>query len=47
MVRDPRVYVTSVGMYDDNQELLAVAKLSKPIKKSFDRELVIKVKLDY
>lgn len=47
MVRDPQVYVTSIGMYDDNQELLAVAKLSKPIKKSFDRELVIKVKLDY
>jgi len=47
MVRDPQVYVTTIGLYDDNQELLAVAKLSKPVKKSFDRELVIKVKLDY
>lgn len=47
MVNDPQIYVTSVGLYNDNQELLAVAKLSKPIKKSFDRELVIKVKLDY
>lgn len=47
MVTDPNVYVTTVGLYDDNQELLAVAKLSKPIKKAFDRELVIKVKLDY
>ena len=47
MVRDPQVYVTAIGLYDDNQELLAVAKLSKPVKKSFDRELVIKVKLDY
>jgi len=47
MVIDPQVYITSVGLYDDNQELLAVAKLSKPVKKSFDRELVIKVKLDY
>jgi hypothetical protein len=47
MVRDPQVYVTSIGLYDDNQELLAVAKLSKPVKKTFDRELVIKVKLDY
>lgn len=47
MVKDPQVYVTTIGMYDDNQELLAVAKLSKPVKKSFDRELVIKVKLDY
>jgi hypothetical protein len=47
MVTDPQVYITSVGLYDDNQELLAVAKLSKAVKKSFDRELVIKVKLDY
>jgi hypothetical protein len=47
MVRDPQVYVTTIGLYDDNQELLAVAKLSKSVKKSFDRELVIKVKLDY
>lgn len=47
MVNDPQVFVTSIGLYDDNQELLGVAKLSKPVKKSFDRELVIKVKLDY
>lgn len=47
MVTDPQVYITTVGLYDENQELLAVAKLSKPVKKSFDRELVIKVKLDY
>lgn len=47
MYNDPKVYVTSIGLYDDNQELLAVAKLSKPVLKSFDRELVIKVKLDY
>jgi hypothetical protein len=47
MVMDPKVYVTSIGLYDDNNNLLAVAKLSKPIQKSFDRELVIKVKLDY
>lgn len=47
MVLDPKVYVTSVGLYDNNNNLLAVAKLSKPIQKSFDRELIIKVKLDY
>lgn len=47
MVVDPQVYITTIGLYDDDQELLAVAKLSKPVKKSFDRELVIKVKLDY
>lgn len=47
MVLDPKVYVTSVGLYDNDNNLLAVAKLSKPIQKSFDREIVIKVKLDY
>ena len=47
MIMDPKVYVTTVGLYDNNSNLLAVAKLSKPIQKSFDRELVIKVKLDY
>lgn len=47
MKLNPQSYVTSIGLYDDDQQLLAVAKLSKPVRKSFDRELVIKVKLDY
>jgi hypothetical protein len=47
MKLNPQTYVTSVGLYDDDQQLLAVAKLSKSVRKSFDRELVIKVKLDY
>jgi hypothetical protein len=45
--RDPHVYVTSVGLYDDANELLAVAKTSQPIEKSFDKEIAIKVKLDF
>ena len=45
--RDPRVYITTVGLYDDTNELLAVAKTSKPIEKSFDKEVAIKVKLDF
>jgi hypothetical protein len=45
--RDPKVYITSVGLYDDANELLAVAKTSKPIAKSFDKEIAIKVKLDF
>jgi hypothetical protein len=47
MFNDPVVYVTSIGLYDNNQELLAVAKLSKPIQKSFEKEVVVKVKIDY
>jgi hypothetical protein len=45
--KNPRVYVTTVGLYDDANELLAVAKVSKPIEKSFDKEVAIKVKLDF
>ena len=44
---DPKSYITTVGLYNDNNELLAVAKLSKPILKSFSREAIVKVKLDY
>ena len=45
--RDPKVYITTVGLYDDSNELLAVAKTSKPVEKSFDKEVAIKVKLDF
>jgi len=47
MWNDPKVYVTTVGLYNNSNELLATAKLSKPIQKSFERELLIKVRLDY
>lgn len=47
MFNDPVVYVTTIGLYDDNQELLAVAKLSKPIQKTFEKEAVIRVKVDW
>ena len=45
--KDPKVYITTVGLYDDSNELLAVAKTSKPLEKSFDKEIAIKVKLDF
>jgi hypothetical protein len=44
---DPKVYVTTVGLYNDSNELVAVAKTSQPIPKSFDKELLIKVKIDF
>jgi hypothetical protein len=46
-VNDPKTYITTVGMYNDRQELLAVAKLSQPVQKSFQNEALIKVKLDF
>ena len=39
-------YITTIGLYNNDGDLLAVAKLSKPIKKTPSTELVIKVKLD-
>ena len=44
---DPKAYITSVGLYNDANELLAIAKTSQPIAKSFDKEVLIKVKLDF
>ena len=46
-IGDPKVYATTVGLYNDRQELLAVAKLSQPIQKSFNSEVLIKCKIDY
>jgi hypothetical protein len=46
-IGDPKTYITTVGMYNANQQLLAVAKLSKPLLKSFQREVLIRVKLDF
>ena len=46
-ISDPKTYITTVGLYNDNQELLAVAKLSKPLLKSFQREALVRIKLDF
>lgn len=47
MLRNPQVYITTIGLYDDFNRLLAVAKLSRPLLKTFNREALIKVKIDY
>ena len=45
--KNPKSYITQVGLYNDNNELLAVAKLSKPLLKSYSKEAIVKVKLDF
>lgn len=40
-------FVTSVGFYDANDTLLAVAKSSRPIEKNDERDLTIRVRLDF
>jgi hypothetical protein len=44
---DPKTYITTIGLYNDTNELVAVAKLSRPAVKSFDTELLCKIRLDF
>ena len=44
---NPVSYITTVGLYSADNELLAVAKLSEPIKKDPTNELTFRVRLDY
>ena len=46
-INSPQTYITTVGLYNDNSELLAVAKLSRPLPKDFTKELLVRVKLDF
>lgn len=46
-VDNPVTFITTIGLYNDQNELIAVAKLSKPLLKDFSKELFIKVKLDF
>ena len=47
MVDNPKTFITTVGLYNDLGELVAVAKLSQPVTKDFTKEALIRVKLDY
>ena len=46
-INNPQVYMTTIGMYNDANELLAVAKLSRPLIKDFTKEALVRVKLDF
>lgn len=47
MINQPQSFITSVGLYNDNNDLLAVAKLSRPLVKDFTKEAIIRIKIDY
>ena len=47
MVNNPQAYATSVGLYNDNNDLLATAKLSRPLLKDFTKEALVRIKLDF
>jgi hypothetical protein len=44
---NPQTFLTTVGLYNSNQELVAVGKLSSPVKKNHSTEATIKVNLTY
>lgn len=46
-IYNPKTYITTVGLYNDNGDLLAVAKVPKPIEKSFEKEVLITIELNY
>ena len=43
----PRAYITTVGLYNASNELLATAKLSEPLMKDPSGEIILRVRLDY
>jgi len=46
-INAPQTYVTTIGLYNDTNELLAVAKLSRPLLKDFTKEALVRIKLDF
>ena len=46
-IDNPQTFPTTVGLYNDGNELLAVAKMSRPLQKDFTKEALIRVKLDF
>jgi hypothetical protein len=46
-INAPQTYITTIGLYNDTNELLAVAKLSRPLLKDFTKEALVRVKLDF
>ena len=47
LVYNPQTFITTVGLYNNSGDLLAVAKLNKPLVKDFTKELLLRVKLDF
>jgi len=44
---EPQTYISKVGIYDDNKNLIGIAKVATPVKKTEDRDLTFKLKLDF
>jgi hypothetical protein len=42
-----QTFISKIGIYDENQNLIAIAKLSTPVRKQENDEYTFKLKLDY
>ena len=40
-------FITTIGLYDASDRLLAVAKLSRPVEKNDTRDLTFRIRLDF
>ena len=47
MINNPKTFITTVGLYNDNNDLLAVAKMSQPVAKDPTKEALFRIKLDF
>jgi len=47
LTSNPNTYITSVGLYNDEGDLLAIAKLSPPLRKNFQSERIVEVRTDW
>tara|TARA_Y100000034_G_scaffold66657_1_gene80444 strand:- start:66 stop:1115 length:1050 start_codon:yes stop_codon:yes gene_type:complete len=47
MVTNPQTYISEVGLYDNQYNLVAIGRLSSPINKNFSSEAIVKVRLTY
>jgi len=46
-LEEPETFVTTIGLFNNSNECLAVGKLSQPLRKDFGRESVIRLRLDF
>jgi hypothetical protein len=44
---DKQTWISKVGIYDENRNLIAIAKLASPVRKNKDREFTFKIKMDF
>ncbi len=42
-----QTWISKIGIYDENKNLIAIAKLARPVLKTEDREFTFKLKLDF